>query len=139
MNKLKVREIRPEGIDIADSIALEELDVHESDYLHFITPLEIKAHVERVQNTIIAKTQVRSRYTSFCSRCLEPIEEGLVRDFDLNFQIDRNTEFVDIGEEIRQEFFLSLPMKLLCREDCKGICPGCGKILNLEACQCKKK
>jgi len=34
---------------------------------------------------------------------------------------------------------LSIPMKLLCREDCQGICPGCGANLNQEACRCGEK
>jgi uncharacterized protein len=138
MIKVKVRDIRPEGIEITDQMTLEELGVQDSDYLRFIVPWEIKVKMERVQDALIARTHVKSKYTTFCSRCLEPLEENFTRDIILHFEIDRNAEFVEVGEDIRQEVFLSLPMKFLCREDCKGICPGCGKILNLEACQCKK-
>ena len=45
---------------------------------------------------------------------------------------------LDIGAIIWEEFALTLPFKPLCSEECKGICPGCGKDLNTEACECKQ-
>jgi uncharacterized protein len=44
---------------------------------------------------------------------------------------------VDLGGILREQILLALPMDLLCREDCKGLCPVCGKDLNQEACGCE--
>ena len=45
---------------------------------------------------------------------------------------------LDIGAVLWEEFALILPFKPLCSEECKGICPGCGRDLNTEACECKQ-
>jgi len=45
---------------------------------------------------------------------------------------------VDLDALAREEFILGMDTKTLCREDCKGLCPGCGANLNNEACRCKK-
>ena len=46
---------------------------------------------------------------------------------------------VDLSEIVREQFYLALPMKPLCREDCKGLCPVCGKNRNREACTCQSE
>ena len=46
---------------------------------------------------------------------------------------------VDLGDILRQQLFLSLPHKRLCRSDCRGLCSGCGVDLNQEACRCDAK
>ncbi|MCX5681113.1 MAG: DUF177 domain-containing protein [Candidatus Omnitrophica bacterium] len=45
---------------------------------------------------------------------------------------------MDVGEDIREEIILGFPDKVLCAEECKGLCAGCGANLNNEKCQCKK-
>ena len=46
---------------------------------------------------------------------------------------------LDIDELVRADLFLELPNKVLCREDCKGLCGQCGKNLNFDSCECEKK
>ena len=43
---------------------------------------------------------------------------------------------IDLNEMMREQFYLALPMKPLCREDCKGLCPQCGTNLNTGTCDC---
>lgn len=45
---------------------------------------------------------------------------------------------IELDEIVRSEIYLALPMKFLCKEDCKGLCPVCGKNLNRERCNCQK-
>ena len=49
-----------------------------------------------------------------------------------------NTVHIDISDDIRQMILLSIPLKLLCNEDCKGLCPKCGKNRNNEQCDCRE-
>jgi uncharacterized protein len=44
--------------------------------------------------------------------------------------------FVDVVDLLRQQVYLSLPVKQICSHDCKGLCPQCGLDLNREACIC---
>jgi uncharacterized protein len=97
-----------------------------------------------------------------CSRCLERFTLPVEREFDLRYlpaggespsgggeddedgiaDDDVSVTFyrddaIDIGELLREQFYLALPMKPLCRPDCRGICPHCGINRNVESCQCE--
>ena len=91
-----------------------------------------------------------------CSRCLEPFTTPVDAPFDLRYQPhaentgegereiaedDLTTAFyehdeIDLGQLMREQFYLSLPMKPLCRDECRGLCPVCGTNLNRGACAC---
>jgi uncharacterized protein len=94
-----------------------------------------------------------------CGRCLEPFRLGVDAHFDLRYQPhtantgegeleieedDLSTAFyeneeIDLGHLMREQFYLALPMKPLCREDCRGLCPSCGMNLNRGTCDCKRE
>jgi len=99
-----------------------------------------------------------------CSRCLEPFRRGVDATFDLRYQPhamnaapegkgshdeleieedDLSTAFydndeIDLGQLMREQFYLTLPMKPLCADDCRGLCPVCGTNLNRGACSCRR-
>ena len=64
----------------------------------------------------------------------EELEED---DNDDILLLDNGT--VDLSELARETFILNMPSKTLCREDCRGLCSGCGVNLNYEKCRCKKE
>ncbi len=92
-----------------------------------------------------------------CARCLEPVGHEVKRDFDLLYRpqgVDAGRDEIsvtqaeaDIGyyvgdgleleDFLREQVLLAVPIKTVCREDCKGLCPHCGKNLNDETCSCK--
>ena len=94
-----------------------------------------------------------------CSRCLEPFTLPVDQTFDLRYQPhahntgegereieedDLTTAFyeddeIDLGQLMREQFYLALPMKPLCAADCKGLCPVCGTNLNRGSCDCKRE
>ena len=45
---------------------------------------------------------------------------------------------LDLDELVRADLFLELPSKVLCTEDCKGLCGQCGRNLNFDSCECEK-
>jgi uncharacterized protein len=57
-------------------------------------------------------------------------------DADDIHYIAPDTKEIDITGEIRDTVLLTLPMKVLCSEDCRGLCAGCGANLNSESCRC---
>jgi len=100
-----------------------------------------------------------------CSRCLEPFtlpvnaafdlrylpqdagtavksgddeDEATGKDDDVSVTFYRDEE-IDLGVLLREQFYLALPMKPLCRESCKGLCPQCGVNLNTESCSCSPR
>ena len=94
-----------------------------------------------------------------CGRCLEPFMRPVDAPFDLRYQPhthnagegereieedDLSTAFyendtIDLGQLMLEQFYLALPMKPLCREDCRGLCPICGTNVNRGACDCKRE
>jgi uncharacterized protein len=92
-----------------------------------------------------------------CSRCAEPFRIDVDTPFDLTYlpqaanagegerevqEEDLSTSFyrgarIDLGELLREQFYLALPMKPLCDEACKGLCPQCGTNLNRGTCDCR--
>lgn len=91
-----------------------------------------------------------------CSRCLEPFTMKVDSPFDLRYlpqtentgderQVDDDDlsdafyrdDQIDLGQLMEEQFYLTMPMKPLCRPDCKGLCPNCGTNLNVAACDCQ--
>ena len=62
-------------------------------------------------------------------------EEREVEEDDLSEAFYRDDQ-IDLGQLIEEQFYLALPMKPLCKADCKGLCPNCGTNLNVETCDC---
>jgi len=101
---------------------------------------------------------VRARLSLTCARCLEEFTFSVASRLDMQLlprrkapgdpEVELKTEEMDIyyfeGEEIDtdpyvfEEIMLNIPVKALCAESCKGICPSCGKNLNIEECRCEK-
>ena len=46
---------------------------------------------------------------------------------------------IDLGEIVREQILLEVPLRRLCREDCRGLCPSCGVNRNTEACDCQPR
>jgi uncharacterized protein len=51
--------------------------------------------------------------------------------------IDARATVLDLSETVREELILSVPEYVLCRDDCRGLCPGCGQDLNVRSCGCQ--
>ena len=62
--------------------------------------------------------------------------ELLENDLNLDFI---NDNFLELDQIIREQLILNLPMKTLCRKECKGLCPLCGSNLNAGTCSCRSK
>ena len=119
-------------------------------------PVEISGRVERVGRGYRLEGRVKGGGTLRCVRCLtefefsfaEPVELHLVPvasvaqddetrlergDLEVRFYEEPQ---VDVTELAAEQFALAVPMKPLCAESCRGICPRCGANLNQGACSC---
>ncbi len=89
-------------------------------------------------------------FCGFCDRCAEELAkdfsfdikkivvEQLQNEKDDDDYIVIKNKVLDLDELVNEEVSLFLPTKILCREDCKGLCPSCGINLNVSKCDCKK-
>ncbi|MCS6951241.1 MAG: DUF177 domain-containing protein [Bryobacterales bacterium] len=122
--------------------------------------LEASGSAELIPNSG-GEIRVRGRLTvcmqAECDRCLEPASFPLDLAFDLFYEpltSSPRVEEVELSESdcevafyqgegleledvLREQILLALPMRRICREDCKGICPQCGQNRNLAPCACR--
>ena len=94
-----------------------------------------------------------------CARCVEPVPTEVGGDFDLLYRplgvdagkdersiSEAETEIgyysgdgIELDDVLREQILLALPVKVVCRESCRGICAGCGRNLNVETCTCEEQ
>lgn len=136
MIKFLVKDVYSKAIEIDKTVQMEAIGLT-SEEIDLRSPITIKARVERVDDEVIAQTKVGADFGYMCSRCLEDFHQFQQHEYVFNFEVTPETEYIDLGEEIRQEILLANPSRILCKDDCKGMCPGCGVNLNVEKCKCK--
>ena len=106
---------------------------------NFFGSIEIVGEVLNDGKTFVARGKATCSKKFFCDRCLEPSSGEIVCDFEEEIDSENIVDNVaDITELVRDTFLASLPIQNLCREDCKGLCPVCGKNLNTEECECDR-
>jgi uncharacterized protein len=112
-------------------------------------------HLSKHGHDILVRGNLSGRMELACSRCLEPFTAPAAIEFDLllvpgpvsadakeelspdDLDLDYYTgETVDLESIVREQIILMLPLKPLCEEACKGLCPHCGANLNRETCTC---
>jgi uncharacterized protein len=124
-----------------DSIILEEeiqpkdLDV-DIGIMHFPSPLAVKAQAWLAEEDLTVQAHIEGERRFTCSLCLEEFNNLFEKDLTLHYDI-KGLESVTIDPDVREEIILEHPIRILCREDCRGLCPKCGKNLNNGACGCR--
>lgn len=128
-----------------------------SENFRQIGPLRWNVTTERAGEEIRIAGSLETSAELSCSRCLEPARVEVSWPFDLFFcendedmfdedeveltEGDTRTAFFSgtelaVGDVLREQVLLALPMKALCDVDCKGLCPVCGTNRNLNTCNC---
>jgi uncharacterized protein len=157
---IDIPRIPPAGLDLDE--ALDPAAVHlDGDTEVSLRPGgRLRGHLEVVDGTTL---HVRGRLDAAveieCARCLERYSVELGQELDLFYlprapeQPEEQEEDVelsdrdvvvgyyendrlDLGEVVREQILLGLPLKPLCRADCQGLCPRCGKNRNVSPCGC---
>ena len=163
---IRIEEIKDEGLDLESEEAPEDFpslaEVVEAGECVFVAPLQTRLRVVRVGEMVEVEGTVESRIRHSCSRCLMEFEEPLASRFALTYAREMpevmedasgeevelsaeemglilfHGEEVDLGEAIAEQVVMALPMRPLCREECRGLCPQCGANLNEVDCGCER-
>ncbi|MBQ7399108.1 MAG: DUF177 domain-containing protein [Clostridia bacterium] len=100
------------------------------------------------ESYVALSIEVTGDYTCLCARCAKEVanhlcvsaEYGITRRLseDSDEYVEAPDGLLDVGELARMLFYLELPQRVLCKEECKGLCPVCGTDLNLSTCSCKQ-
>jgi len=144
--------------------AVDELGLPEEEKC-FTRPVQVDYTLEKAGGQVIVRGTVRTTVDMTCCRCLETAQMDISEPFTLLVRFDAgeayggnaidstsaggddedvkyvppDTDAIDITEELRQILLLAIPVKPLCDEDCRGLCPHCGTNLNTGRCDCRPR
>ncbi|MBI4887452.1 MAG: DUF177 domain-containing protein [Acidobacteria bacterium] len=128
----------------------------EADTYRVVAPAHLAFDIHKDKDRFRLVGTVAAELELTCGRCLEPYRLPVSAPFDLRYlppaaaaageehelaDGDLETSYyrddqIDLGELLREQFYLALPMKPLCRDECRGLCPQCGTNLNTSPCDC---
>lgn len=151
---IKIPEIEDE-IMFSGTIDANEFESPFRD-VDFSTPVEYSLKVHRSGKALRVQGYVHCGLSLVCARCLERFSYNVDTkvDFELvpkemapkevELELERDdldvhyyeSEELDIIDIIQEEVILSIPMRAICKEDCKGLCERCGGNRNLGECKC---
>ena len=115
--------------------------------------ISVEAKIGKSVRQIFLQAEIRAEGSFFCDRCLEKFHQELNTSYTMVYvqgvrsTVDMNkeeeiqvltadTNYIDLDDDVRQYILLTIPQKLLCREDCQGFCPTCGVNKNIASCSC---
>lgn len=141
---IKVSEIPEEGLEVDFIKRLDSLHV------------DAKAHMvlKRIGADVVISGNAETQVSLECGRCLDNFQQNLAIHIELTSsseqtEVDSEVELseeeilrgfmddeIDLGHMVDEHVLLNMPMRPLCSEDCKGLCPSCGTDLNKGECGC---
>lgn len=137
------------GEQLPFNVSLDFSQVDWNGSRPFVSPVHAQGLFRNEAGVVSVEMRVQFHFCAPCDRCASEVD----RAYDFRFQHlladhlndEDNDDFLlvedmrlDLEAFVREDIFLALPTKFLCREDCKGLCPQCGKNLNDGSCSCKK-
>ena len=119
-------------------------------------PADVKGKVRLSRNEVFVSGHIETLAQVECDRCLQKVELPVSADFALEYITGSDYESseaaelseaelsvsvfdghaIDVDEIVKEQILLAVPTRVLCREDCKGICPECGIDKNTGECRC---
>ncbi len=121
----------------------------------FPSPMKVSGDITNTAGYMRMTLTMSVDYVATCARCLSPVSgeftldlEKTVAPRDLLGDLDEDRlddfaiiedGFLDMDEPLKEQLEMEFPLRFLCKEDCKGLCPKCGKNLNDGDCGCQKK
>jgi uncharacterized protein len=157
---IDIPRIPSEGLDLDEALEPVALHLEGEEEFRLCPGARLRGRIEVVDGrTVHVRGRLESSVEIDCSRCLEGYALALGQELDLFYLprpagqdeaqeeevelTDRDVvvgyydgDQLDLGEVVREQIILGLPLKPLCREDCRGLCPTCGRNRNASACGC---
>jgi uncharacterized protein len=158
---IDLKTISTEELEIAETLDKDwwKASADDAPVLGLATPLRVKVKASKVGDKYLLAGRISGAVSLKCDRCLEAFRFDLEIPFsfflvspksgpgeaeaellDEDLEVDFiHGETIDLDVRIKEQVFLSLPMKSICREECLGLCPLCGANLNEGPCQCGRQ
>lgn len=157
--RINIRNIPDEGLDLRFAKGSDWLRLvfQEGDRGYFRTDVvDVHCLVRRLGENVFLEGRVITKLFLDCSRCLElvtlpvdsvfrytltPVPEDYAEEVELSGEDLEHAyydgETIDLDPLVYEQVIIQIPMKVLCRGDCLGLCPVCGSNRNMESCPCQ--
>jgi uncharacterized protein len=153
--RLELEKLEEEGGKFARVYETNELPLDSE--ITLVEPAEVRGRIRRDGKEVELRGKLDTKLEVVCGRCLQPVQLPIATEFkerfvravswaaeeqhelqaeDLNVAVF-DGEGIELDDLVREELLLALPANVLCREDCRGLCPTCGIDRNLSDCQCE--
>jgi len=153
--RITVEELEHHPIVVTKTYPSGSLDYHGADF-HQSVPLQVNGVAELRGTEIHIRGRVATSLEASCDRCLASVAIPVERDFDLFYrpvstiaraeEVELPEDELDVGffsgdgvelaDVVTEQVILSVPMKVICQAECRGLCPVCGANLNVGKCGC---
>ena len=137
MIKLSIGLLEHQNVELVGEDPAAILDLGPESIYQAVAPLHYELQAKLITGGVLVSGIVSIRLRGECGRCLEAVECEVVNDDVCLFLTPGDAAELDITEDVRNEMLIELPINLLCRDDCRGLCPKCGVNLNEVACGCR--
>ncbi len=155
--RLELEKLAEEGGKFARVYEANELPLDAE--VRLVEPAEVRGRIRRDGKEVELRGKLDTKLEVMCGRCLQPVQVPIATEFkerfvravswaadeqhelqaeDLNVAVF-DGEGIELDDLVREELLLALPANVLCREDCRGLCPTCGIDRNLSNCQCESE
>ena len=155
--RVELASLERQGGKFAHDYQPGELGLNE-ERVSVVAPPRVAGRIQQSDSKVTVKGEVSAELQLECDRCLKSLsipvastfeveyvtpdiyragQEAELLDEDLSLSVF-DGEVVDIDELVREQLLLALPAQVLCREECKGLCPECGGDKNLADCKCQE-
>ena len=118
----------------------------------FSKDVRVDVVLDKTGMQVFLKAHVQTSGTFSCDRCTGVFEHPVFSEYQMCYipegsdtsgidptelqVIPPASGVIEIAEDVRQTILLGIPLKLLCSEGCEGLCPRCGRNMNVETCSC---
>lgn len=134
-------EVEPEDLGLSDA---------------YSGPIVVDTVLDRSGRQLLLRAEFKAAGSFTCDRCVEPFVAALSGEYRILYvpegtsipaeavegevqTVPADAQVITLDEDVRQYVELAIPKKLLCRDDCKGLCPRCGKNWNTTRCDCEQQ
>ncbi len=156
--QIDIERLTDEGQPFAHTYAPTELSL-EDERAQLLSATQVTGHLSRMRQRVHAQGTVVTEVEVYCDRCLTPVVVPVKAEFDVSYDPpDTNEasehvelqaedlatavyagEQLELDELVREQILLALPMRSLCRAECRGLCPTCAVNLNQQNCACAQQ
>lgn len=144
-----IRELKEGITEFEETVPVEKYPFLQASL--FSDPLSLRVYIDRLDEFFRVKIGLSTHTKSVCDRCLEEFPVDYTGEIEQLYQIGHSeldgdeieilpadAKEIDLSDAIHEMLVISRPIRVLCSEDCKGLCVHCGANRNTQDCGCSK-